>query len=95
MSYVRIDPQIQSWAKTHALRLDTSSAGDETRFAYVSSIAGECFQIWIEAPRDGQVRIHAAGIESRRDDEPPQDWCVPVSDFEAALEDAFQTVVGG
>ena len=62
------------------------------RSAYISSIAGECFQIWIETPADGYVWIHAAGVESRRDDHPPEDWYVAVDAFEAELEEVFQTV---
>ncbi len=94
MNYAEIDPSITRWANRHALNLVISSlAGEESQSAYVSSVAGECFQIWIETPVDGHVWIHAAGVESRRDDEPPEDWFVSVDQFDEALEEAFQTVM--
>ena len=61
--------------------------------AYVSSVAGECFQIWVGPPSEGYVWIHAAGVESRRDNEPPEDWFVSLEQFDGALEEAFQAVM--
>ena len=93
MSYAAIDPSIRAWVDRHALKLFTSWPGGECRSAYVSSVAGECFQIWIDTPVDGHVWIHAAGVESRRDDHPPEDWFVSVEQFDGALEEAFQAVM--
>jgi hypothetical protein len=93
MTYSEIDPQICRWAERHRLTLVTSWAGGEGRAAYVSSKAGECFQIWIDTPADSHVGIHAAGVESRRDDHPPEDWYVSVDAFDEALEEVFQAVM--
>jgi hypothetical protein len=94
MSYAEVDPQILSWRKRHALSLYTSWAGGEVRGIYVSSVAGECFQIWIEAPAKGHVRVYAAGVDSRRDNDPAKTWSVSVANLGQALEEAFQTVIG-
>src|ERR1700690_2262292 len=93
MSYTSVDPQIQDWARRHSLYLFTSFEGRETRFAYVSSLMGECFQIWIQAPANGRVRTQALCIEGRREDEPPQEWLVDVADLETTLERIWQTVL--
>ncbi len=63
------------------------------RSAYVSSNAGACFQIWIETPADGHVWIHAAGVESQRDDYPPEGWHVTLAAFDGTREEVFQTVM--
>ena len=94
MTYRDIDPQIHRWAERHRLGPVTlPGAREDVRSFYVSSMAGECFQIWIETPADGKVWIHAAGVESRRDDHPPKDWYVTIDAFDGALEEVFQTVM--
>jgi hypothetical protein len=65
MNYASVDPQIRAWAKSHSLMLFTSFAGQEARFAYTSSKGGDCFQIWIEPPTDGQISVHAAGVDGQ------------------------------
>ena len=93
-NFTEIDPQIERWAKKHSLMLNTSPwNSQESRCVWLSSEAGECFQIWIEPPGDGLVRLHAAGVESRRDDHPPHDWMVPVGEIAAALESAYELVL--
>lgn len=94
MSYASVDPQIRAWAQRHRLKLFTSFADRESRFAYVSSKAGDCFQMWIEPPADGQIRVHTALVDGQWLNEPATDWHVPISEIDAALEDAFATVVG-
>jgi len=93
MIYTSVDSQIRTWAQRHSLMLFTSFADREARFAYTSSKSGECFQIWIDPPLDGQICVHAAGVVGRRVDDPPEDWCVPLLDLDAALEDAFAAVI--
>jgi hypothetical protein len=65
MSYASVDPEITTWAQRHCLMLFTSFAERESRFAYTSSKMGDCFQIWIDLPADGQVCVHAAGVDGR------------------------------
>ena len=93
MSYSSVDPIVRAWAQRHSLTLFTSFADREARFAYTSSKAGECFQIWIDDPADGKISVHAAGVEGRRMDDPPADWLVPISGLDTALEDAWATVM--
>lgn len=92
--YASIDPAIQRWAKQHKLSIGTEWAGGESRFVYVSSVAGECFQIWVEDPTEGQVKLHAACIEGRMESEPQTSWLLTEADLDGALENALQTVFG-
>jgi hypothetical protein len=92
MTYRDVDQYINAWAERNSLKLQTSWAGQAARFAYVSSKAGECFQISIEPPIDGYISIHASCVEGRREDHPPEDWMYPTEDIAGALEEVFQTV---
>ncbi len=92
MSYEEVDQYIDKWAKYHLLKLKTSWNGRPARFAYVSSEAGECFQISIDAPIDDHICIHAFCVEGRREDHPAEDWRYPTENIAEALEEAFQTV---
>ena len=93
MAYAEIDIDIARWAKRHRLVIQTGTPGDERRETYVSSVAGECFAIWIDPPGEGHVRIWAGGVDSRRDNQPPEDWHVPIEEFEGALEEVFHAVL--
>jgi len=92
MSFTSIDPEIRDWARRHSLKLFTSQGESEIRAAYVSSVAGECFNIWIEAPEHGRTCVHAGCVEGREEDEPPQDWPIAVSELESTLEKVFEAV---
>lgn len=56
---------------------------------HVSSIAGECFQLGLWAPAEGQVEVRMACIEGRRDEDEPVAWPVSMETLEAKLEQAF------
>ena len=92
MSYASIDPQIRDWAAKHALKLFTSWADHAARFIYVSSVTGDCFQIWIDPPEAGQVSLHAAFVDGPRDEDLNWDCHVPESDLASALEQTFSKV---
>jgi hypothetical protein len=94
MSYASVDPQIRAWARRHRLVLFTAFADRESRFAYVSSKAGDCFQMWVEPPVDGHIRVGAALVDGQWLNEPTKEWQTPIPELDAALEDAFATVVG-
>ena len=89
MSYAEFDSDITRWAERHALVLSKGEPNRECRSVWVSSKAGECFQIWIGLPSEGHVTISAVAVESRRNNAPPDDWRVSVDSFDAALEEAF------
>jgi hypothetical protein len=92
-SYASVDPVITRWIQKHSLILSTEWAGGETRNVYVSSHAGECFQIWIDQPVGDRVGLHAAHVDGPRDIEPAKDWIVAISDLNSVLEEAFDTVL--
>jgi hypothetical protein len=94
MIYASVDPQIRAWARRHALVLQTAFADRAARFAYVSSKAGHCFQMWIEPPAAGEIRVHAALVDGQFLNEPAKDWQVSISEIDVALEEGFATVLG-
>src|ERR1700743_2861679 len=91
-SYDLVDAKITAWAEQHELVLFTSSAGTAVRAAYVSSVAGDCFQIWVNFPQDGMIGLHAAWIDGPVEQVLEQDWSVPTGDLADGLEQVFQTV---
>lgn len=91
-NYEIVDDLINDWAKRHALKLNTSFSGREARYAYCSSIAGECFQISIDPPSVGAVSVCSWCVEGRREDDPPRYWRSAPAELGSALEKAYQTV---
>ena len=93
MMYASIDSQIQEWASANSLHLYTKQGDQEIRCAYVSSLGGECFQIWIDPPRDGRTSVHVGCVEGRRDTDDPVSWAISVSEVAAALNIALEMVL--
>ena len=93
--YITVDASIRAWAARNSLTLFTWQQDREIRCIYVSSKAGECYQIWVDRPVGDKVEIRAACIEGRRDteEEPLQSWQVSISELDSALEEALQSVV--
>ena len=93
--YAAIDATIATWAADHALNLCTNGfENSPVRFIYVSSDAGECFQIWVEEPKGEVIEIHAADIETHGDEELSNEWTARPDNLKAALDEAFKTVCG-
>jgi hypothetical protein len=88
-----VDRQIREWAERHTLKLHTSWDAGECRAAYLSSKAGECFQIWIDPPEDSRTCVHAAEVEGRDDPTHAGRWSTDFQNLDEALETAFQTVL--
>jgi hypothetical protein len=93
VSYSEVDHFITEWAVRHSLVLSTDGDLDQYRTVWVSSNAGECFQIWIDPPAGGAVRIWADCVEGRRDGHPAEDWSASVEAMPAALEEVFEVVM--
>jgi hypothetical protein len=91
--YAAIDNEIDDWAVRHSLVPFRSWAGREARFFYVSSEAGECFQISIDAPQSGRVGVRIACVEGRRDNDPRRELVVAVTEIGSALEDALKSAI--
>jgi hypothetical protein len=95
MGYSEVDPMIKAWTERHGFTLYDryeGFPGVPLRLVYLSSSEGECFRIWIDEPKSGQVSIGAADVETRNDEELRQDWSIPVENLGAALEDAVTRV---
>jgi hypothetical protein len=91
MSYDQIDPVIDAWVLRHKFTLFNKYENHTEsvfRAVYLSSLVGECCQIWIDQPTSGLVALHVRDIDTRQDEEIRKDWRVSISDLDAALEDA-------
>jgi hypothetical protein len=84
-----IDPQLQSWAESHDLKLLTF---DESRYVYLGS-QHDCCQIWLVGPLKDQIVVRATDVEALLDDaELDFAISVPLADLESGLEEAFRQV---
>jgi hypothetical protein len=92
--YAEIDPQITRWVEKNSFKLFDRWADRDIRSVYVSSEAGECFNISIGAPLNGEVSLLVWYVEGPKDPGPEQEWKVKTADIENALDEAFQTVLG-
>jgi len=92
-NYALIDHIIKDWAKKHSLKLNVSFGGMESRYVYLSSIKGECFQIFISPPSGGSIDIYAACLEGRRENDLPEKWTMPSQDLAMTLEKAYHIVI--
>jgi DNA-binding PadR family transcriptional regulator len=69
MSYVEVDPILHRWAKEQRISVLAETQTPCRRYFYVSSPAGETFQIVIEPPRGETVRLDVHLIETWREEE--------------------------
>lgn len=86
MSYVNIDPIIDTWAKGREVLVLQEDQEPRRRFFYVSSDKGETFQFVIEPERSQSVRIDAHLIETWDNSEEHYVWETPVSELAEVLE---------
>ena len=95
MGYSAIDSVIQAWVEKHRFTLFDRIDGhtESFRSVYLSSSEGECFQIWIDEPKAGNVTVHAADVETHNNEQQLRyDWSVPVDELRSALEEAVVQV---
>ena len=93
--YAAIESTILAWVGKHNFTLFDSVEGmpeQDLRGVYLSSERGECFQIWIDPPKSGQVAVHARDIETALDEEFRHDWNTPIAQLGVVLEDAVAQV---
>jgi hypothetical protein len=93
-SYAHIDPTISAWTEKHGFTLFMEVTGHATqcRTVYVSSKSGECCQIWIDAPHDDGVTVHAADVETRNDAPMKMTWQTTALNLETTLDLAVTEV---
>jgi hypothetical protein len=89
-AYSTIDPVVQHWVDDHHLVLNRDWNG-EARFWYTSR-GKEVFQIYIDPPENGAVRVHAASVDTKDDAELQGEWTVQVDRFESALTAATDLI---
>ena len=93
MSYAAIDTVIREWANANVQTPFVEKSHTETRFCYLSSEQAECYQISVDAPENGLVRVHVSAIETIDDMEAHLQWLVPIAQLTAALDTAKKTIV--
>jgi len=63
MPYSEVDNAIEAWANKNGLHLFHEWNGKENRFFYHTNALGECYQIVINPPDDGKVKVDVWIIE--------------------------------
>jgi hypothetical protein len=85
--------RISAWATRHRVRkIFKEFAGREERFCYLSSEAGECFQIAIQPPTGDRITIDASSIDTLDDRDLHQSWTVTPATLAETLESAMSVV---
>lgn len=92
MSYSELDDTLRKWAAENQLVMQTEFAGQDRRFLYLSSSSGETYQISVDEPEGGAVRIHVSAVETADDMEAHLEWFVPIHQLSAALDTAKKTI---
>ena len=90
--YAPIDPIVEKWVEENSLKLFRAFAERAARFVYITSSRGECFQISIQPPQDGEAKVDAWTIETLDDREMHEEWVMPVTALYEALQNALITV---
>lgn len=90
-----VEAIINAWVERNSLKLFTKQGDRDIRCVYLSSLAGECYQIWINGFECHQLEVHAACVEGRRDteEEPLQTWHTTISELDFTLEQALGVVL--
>jgi hypothetical protein len=92
-SYATLDPQLKRRAKTEGWALFTEWAGAPARFFYMGGEGPwDCFQISINPPDAGVVKIWARSVDTNDDQEFEQAWQGPVAEFDGLLTSAVSAV---
>ena len=89
MAYAQIDPIIFDWASKHRLQISTEFNGP-ARFCYLPGGWGECYQISIAPPENGEVDIVLRTVETVDDEE----WEEAFVSSESGLGTTLETVIG-
>jgi hypothetical protein len=92
-SYEEIEPIIERWVLRHQFTLFTRAEGIDGQFrvVYVSSDS-ECCQIWVDPPSPHGLGVHAAGVETRDDEEMRRDWYPALPQLGSVLDEAVAYV---
>jgi protein-tyrosine-phosphatase len=92
MSFDEVDPILQRWAKENEIMILAEDVAPNRRYFYISSPAGETFQIVIEPPQGTDVRIDAHLIETRDDEEIHDIYEARADSLQATLDQIMQRI---
>ena len=88
--FAPLDAELFRRAADEGWKLSLEWDGSPARFFYTGGDAPyECFQVSIEPPSAGQVRIFALSVDTNDDQEFEESWRGAVADFPELLEAAL------
>ena len=90
--YSDIDPVLKQWAQDHSVHFFDRFVGREVRCAYISSLSGECYQMWVSPERE-TICVHAVCVEGGREKLDPVRWYGDVSEFAVLLDKALEAIL--
>jgi hypothetical protein len=94
MLHSSIDADVRVWAEKHSLRVNYGFASREVWGTYLSSVAGDCFQIWVEPTPNDRIGVHNwVDGPNELAPKPTREWVVEESDLQDALEQAYEQVI--
>jgi hypothetical protein len=87
-----IDAEFCAWAAKLQLKVSRPNEVRKSWSVHLSSIAGECFRIWIEPAADGKIGVRADYVEGPKNPEPTQSWTIDDGELRDFLREAYRTV---
>jgi len=93
MSFTDVDPILNRWSADKGIRIDIPTNGTNRRFFHFSSKNGETFQVVIEPPAHGSIRIDAHLIESTSSTESHFFWEIPTHDLGTCLKLIYDSLI--
>jgi hypothetical protein len=94
-SYAEVDAIIAKWVEAVGSALNTEWADEPARFFYIPGDPPfECFQISVDPPKDGSIRVHARAVDTNDDteDELKESWKEQQAELDNMLASAVHTV---
>ena len=93
--YSEVDHIIDKWVESLGLKLFDEWAGAPARSFYTPGDPPfEVFQIWIDAPKDGRISVHAAAADTNDDTERELEanWEGRTDELDSLLATALETI---
>lgn len=93
MPYLEIDPILYPWAKEQDILVLTEDIEPNRRYFYISSPAGETFQIVIEPQIDDILRIDVHLIETQHDQEKHDIYETTINGLQNTLDRIVKMII--
>jgi hypothetical protein len=87
MCFSEVDQILSEWASNKSLFLLRKYQDSDVRSVEIASSTGTRYQIWIDRPKCGDIRVHAWDYKRRQ-----VDWEVPIGQLSKCLNNAIETI---